>query len=89
MCQGVLVQTFHQKLDVQPDIAEDLLPQHLVAECEAPCSPFMEEEIRHVVFSLVGDKAPVPYGFLMIFFQKCWDIIKEGPDLSLRRVLGG
>lgn len=36
-----------------------------------------EEEVRRAVFSLGASKAPGPYGFNGIFFQKNWENIKE------------
>lgn len=39
-------------------------------------SPFLEE-IRLSNFSLTGDKASGPGSFSMVFFQHCWDIVKE------------
>lgn len=34
-------------------------------------------EIRKVVFSFEGNKAPGPDGFPMFFFQKLWDIVAK------------
>ena len=39
--------------------------------------PFTEEEVMGVVKGMAGDKAPGPDGFSMVFFQSCWDIIKN------------
>ncbi|XP_015169513.1 uncharacterized protein [Solanum tuberosum] len=35
------------------------------------------EEVKHVVFNLNGDSTSRPDDFLGIFFQSCWDIIRE------------
>ena len=37
---------------------------------------FTEEEVRKVVKSMVGDKAPGPDGFSMAFFQACWEVLR-------------
>jgi hypothetical protein len=34
------------------------------------------EEMRKVVKVMVGDKAPGPDGFSMVFFQACWDVLR-------------
>lgn len=39
--------------------------------------PFSEEEIHNTVFGMDDSKAPAPNGFSMLFFQECWDMIKE------------
>jgi hypothetical protein len=36
---------------------------------------FEEEEVRKVVSTMNGDKAPGPNGFSMAFFQACWDVV--------------
>ena len=38
--------------------------------------PFSEHEIREAIFYMAGDKAPGPDGFLALFFQEFWDIVK-------------
>jgi hypothetical protein len=38
---------------------------------------FAEEEVWEVVRKMKGDKAPGLDGFLMAFFQKCWEVIKK------------
>jgi hypothetical protein len=38
---------------------------------------FEEEEVRGVVKAMNGDKALGPDGFSMVFFQACWDVVKE------------
>jgi hypothetical protein len=37
---------------------------------------FEEKEVWDVIRDLNRDKAPSPDGFIMAFFQKCWDILK-------------
>jgi hypothetical protein len=37
---------------------------------------FEGKEVWDVIRELNGDKAPGPDGFTMVFFQKCWDILK-------------
>jgi hypothetical protein len=38
---------------------------------------FEEQEVWDVVRDLNGDKAPSPDGFTMVFFQKCWGVLKQ------------
>lgn len=38
---------------------------------------FQIGEVRHAVFNLGGDKAPVPNGFPIVFFQRFWDVLKD------------
>lgn len=35
-----------------------------------------EDEVLAAVHSLNGDKALVPDGFTLAFFQKCWQVVK-------------
>ena len=39
--------------------------------------PFEEEEVYGVIKDCNGDKSPGPDGFLMAFFQSCWDFLKQ------------
>ncbi|XP_039129000.1 uncharacterized protein LOC120265177 [Dioscorea cayenensis subsp. rotundata] len=39
--------------------------------------PFSRDEIKEVVFSLGGDKAPRPDGFPIFFFKQSWETVKE------------
>lgn len=38
---------------------------------------FEENEVWEVVRDLNGEKASRPDGFSMVFFQKCWKVLKE------------
>ena len=38
---------------------------------------FSCEEVKAVVFMMMGDKVPSPNGFPILFFQKYWDILEE------------
>ena len=42
--------------------------------------PFVEKEVRKVVFSLNKEKALKSYNFYLVMFQECWHMDKE--DLS-------
>jgi hypothetical protein len=37
--------------------------------------PFTEEEVKHAINLIPGDKAPGPDGFTGAFYKHCWDII--------------
>ena len=54
-------------------------PPCLVSEsqCASLCSPPSLDELKLVVFGLKPNSSPGPDGFTGIFFQKCWDIIKD------------
>lgn len=38
---------------------------------------YLEEEVKVAVFNIDKDKSPGPDGFSSLFFQECWDIVKE------------
>ena len=40
-------------------------------------APFLEKEVKDVVFGMDGKKALGPDGFSMAFFQACWGVLKE------------
>lgn len=46
--------------------------------------PFGEEEVKDAAFGMDGEKSPSLDGFTMLFFQECWEIIKD----DLFKVLG-
>jgi hypothetical protein len=37
---------------------------------------FQENKVWEVVKDLNGEKASLPNGFSMVFFQKCWKVLK-------------
>jgi hypothetical protein len=40
-------------------------------------APFLEREVKDVIFGMDGNKAPGPDGFSLAFFHACWDVLKE------------
>lgn len=34
-----------------------------------------QDEMKKAVFALSGDSAAGPYGFISLFFKKCWNIL--------------
>jgi len=38
---------------------------------------FSQEEINEAAFCMPNDKSPGPDGFTMLFYQECWDFIKQ------------
>ena len=47
------------------------------SEAEALETPFTEEEIFLALMEMNRDKAPSPNGFIVAFWQSCWDFVKE------------
>ena len=39
--------------------------------------PFSEVEIHSALMEMDEDKAPGPDGFTVVFWQECWDFVKE------------
>ncbi|GAU49942.1 hypothetical protein TSUD_408370 [Trifolium subterraneum] len=39
--------------------------------------PFVEEEVRDIIWSCDGNKSPGPDGFNLNFFKACWSIVKD------------
>jgi hypothetical protein len=39
--------------------------------------PFTYDEVREAIFQMEHNKAPEPDGFLVEFYQACWEIIKD------------
>lgn len=39
--------------------------------------PFIEDEIKGMVFEMPSEKAPGPDGFIGAFFKSCWELIKQ------------
>ena len=39
--------------------------------------PFMEKEVHLALMDMNGDKAPSPDGFMVAFWQFCWEFVKE------------
>jgi hypothetical protein len=55
------------------------IPQVSDVENSLLTTPYIEDEIKQVVFQMEHNKAPGPDGFLAEFYQCFWEIIK--PDL--------
>ncbi|XP_059077916.1 uncharacterized protein LOC131876512 [Cryptomeria japonica] len=60
--------TSHQDEIEILDVISQIITQQ---DNEDLMKPFTIEEVKKVVFSLAVDKAPGPYGFTALFFQKC------------------
>ena len=39
--------------------------------------PFIEGEVQAALMDMNGDKAPSPDGFTLLFWQSCWEFVKE------------
>jgi hypothetical protein len=62
--------SWRPKLD---DLEFESLSEDEAASLEAP---FLEKEVKDVIFGMDGDKAPSPDGFSLAFFQACWEVLK-------------
>ena len=40
-------------------------------------APFLEREVKDVIFGMDKNKAPGSDGFSLAFFQACWDVLKD------------
>jgi hypothetical protein len=56
------------------DLDFEVLNEDEASSLEAP---FLEREVKDVVFGMDGNKAPGPDGFSLDFFQACWEVLKE------------
>ena len=72
---------FQQLLSEEPGWKADIEGLHLQSlnssEAEGLELPFTEEEIHSALLEMNGDKAPGPDGFIVAFWQFCWDFVKE------------
>lgn len=50
--------------------------------------PFTEDEVRAAVMDMNPRKAPGPDGYTALFFQKCWDIIKNDMMTAIKAFEG-
>jgi mannosylglycoprotein endo-beta-mannosidase len=48
------------------------------AENEALCLTFSEDELEQVIQEMKTDTAPGPDGFPVLFFKRCWQLVKNG-----------
>lgn len=48
-----------------------------LTDVEALESDFSLEEIKEAVYVTANDKSPARDGFTMMFYQVCWDFIKD------------
>jgi hypothetical protein len=40
-------------------------------------APFLEKEVKNVIFGMDGNKAPGSDGFSLAFFRACWEVLKK------------
>ena len=76
-----IVNAFQQLLSEKPGWKADIEGLHLQSlnssEAKGLELPFTEEEIHSALLEMNGDKAPRPDGFIVAFWQFCWDFVKE------------
>jgi hypothetical protein len=63
--------SWRPKLD---DLEFESLSEGEAASLEAP---FLENEVKEVIYGMNGNKAPGPDGFSIAFFQACWEVLKN------------
>jgi hypothetical protein len=63
--------SWRPKLD---DLEFESLSKGEAASLEAP---FLEKEVKEVIYGMNGNKAPGPDGFSIAFFQACWEVLKN------------
>jgi hypothetical protein len=57
---------------------DDLVFESLFAvEASSLEAPFLEKEVKDVIFGMHGNKVPGLDGFSLAFFQVCWGVLKE------------
>ena len=54
-----------------------MLKQISHSEVVALKFPFSKVEIHAALMGMNGDKAPGPDGFMVAFWQSCWETVKE------------
>ena len=76
-----IVAAFQHQLWEDPGWRADIEGLHLqslnLSEAKALEAPFTMEEIFSALMEMNGDKAPGPDGFIVAFWQACWDFVKE------------
>ena len=50
---------------------------------------FFEEVLELIANDMKTNTAPGPDGFLVLFFQKCWDLVKHGVSHILNNFILG
>ncbi|RVX17539.1 hypothetical protein CK203_003885 [Vitis vinifera] len=76
-----IVNAFQNLLSEESGWRADIEGLHLnqlnSREAEDLEMPFSEEEIHFALTEMRGDKFPGPDGFTAVFWQACWDFVKE------------
>ena len=76
-----VVNAFQQLFSEEPAWKADIEGLNLQRlnhiEAEGLEQPFIEEEIHAALVGMNGDKALGPDGFMVAFWQSCWDFVKE------------
>jgi hypothetical protein len=68
---------FTESLSWRPRLDDLEFDSLSAGEASSLEAPFLEKEVKDVIFGMDGNKAPGPDGFSMAFFQACWEVLKE------------
>jgi hypothetical protein len=68
---------FTESLSWRPRLDDLEFDSLSAGEASSLEAPFLEREVKDVIFGMDGNKAPGPDGFSMAFFQACWEVLKE------------
>jgi hypothetical protein len=74
--KGLIDKPEQSSFCLDPNRMEDI-SQVTQEENDLLIVPFTEVEIKKAIFEIEHNKAPGPDGFLIEFYQKFWDVIKE------------
>ena len=68
---------FTKSMSWRPRLDDLVFDSLSVGEASSLEAPFLQREVKDVIFGMDGNKAPGPDGFSLAFFQACWDVLKE------------
>ena len=70
-------QQFSESSEWRANIGSLQFNQICLQKAEMLELPFIEGEVQAALMDMNGDKAPSPDGFTLLFWQSCWEFVKE------------